>query len=88
MNDEPKPIQEHNMNELSAMVGALPEEQQAEARCYVEGFMDAQLKLYSQNRFAFGLYHMDDAEDLATLNTIEATCRRYGITRTPPEAMD
>ena len=83
MAKEMVPIQEHNMRELSAMVDAVPEEIREIARNYVEGFMDGQLRLFENNRFAFGLYTMQDAEDRATLNTIEATCARFGIERTP-----
>lgn len=85
MSQESIPIQPHNMNELSAMVNAIPEDIREEARRYVEGFMDGQLRLFEQNRFAFGLYSMQDAEDLATLNTIKATCFRYGLRREPAE---
>jgi hypothetical protein len=86
MHDEPQQLQAHNMNELVAMVNAIPEEHREEVRMYVEGFMDGQMKLLSHNRLAFGLYTMWDAEDRATMNTIEATCARYNIQRKPPEA--
>lgn len=83
MSNEPRRIQEHNMREFSAVVEAIPEDRKAEARNYIEGYMDSQLLLMSQNRFAFGMYSMEDAEDYAAMNTINAACLRFGLSREP-----
>lgn len=85
MSDAPREIQPHNMAELTALVDALPDELKENGKNFLEGFVDAQLALYGQNRFAFGLYDMEAAEDMAIDNATSAAAARFGLQKVRPD---